>query len=377
MKQYHDLLRRILTEGTQKPAAREGMPGSLSLFGPQIELDLNDGFPILTTKKVKFEHIATELMWFLKGDTNIKYLMDRNCNIWNDDAYNYYKNLTNSEITKEQFIDLVKNTPDDKSEDLLSNYKLGDCGNQYGKTWRDFAGSRDQINELIMGLITKPEGRRHLISSIDPANDKDLALYWCHALFQVNARPIEFEERCRLSKEIVPGLFPVSDEDLTNWLTITNRDYVVKLMDDNDIPKFYLDGKMFQRSADVFLGVPYNISSYALFTLFLAMASNMLPGKYIHTFGDVHIYDNHKKAVDEILTRDTEKYSLPELTITPELANLIQRFRGTIRVNGSPDIGYYHNVPALLKAIDPEMFKLLGYESYPRIKAELSTGTGK
>ena len=202
MKQYHNILKTILSKGTVKPGAREGMPGTLSLFGHQERFDLQEGFPLLTTKEINFRHIVVELLWFLGGDTNIKFLVDYGCNIWNEDAYNYYEKKCKEQKIKhlipfEDFITIIKNN--DKGLNELrfpsyvadidnwvpKDYTLGDCGHQYGKVWRNFGGKEysispslpneksgvDQITSLIKRLLKSPESRRHVITAIDPAHD--------------------------------------------------------------------------------------------------------------------------------------------------------------------------------------------------------------
>ncbi|CAM6002680.1 unnamed protein product, partial [Sphagnum balticum] len=211
MKQYLELLQTIKDKGTYKPAARENMPGTQSLFGYQFRHDLQDGFPLLTTKKMYWKGIVVELLWFLRGDTNIKFLVDNGVNIWNEDAYQYYLKthkriinslptndpfvlLCNKPISFDEFIDYVKNKDlkDLKTFEKFTNYSYGDCGYQYGKVWRDWQTDTnveqnvDQIRNVLNSLKNNPESRRHIITAVDPAHDTELALYWCHAMFQFN-----------------------------------------------------------------------------------------------------------------------------------------------------------------------------------------------
>lgn len=364
MKQYHDHLRAILEKGSKKPPAREGMPGSLSLFGYQTRYNLSEGFPILTTKKMSFKNIVTELLWFLRGDTNIKYLVDNGCNIWNEDAYTYYlkvhqKYSIRTPFTFEMFIDVIKRGNHAGEGDLsvwsISDYKLGDCGYQYGKVWRDWEKVEavrnpnvreryveykaiNQLEKVIQNIKTKPFDRRKVITAIDPAHDEDLALYWCHCLFQFNCREMPIYEVGRYVKE------PTGEAMMA-------------------APRYYLDCQLYQRSADMFLGVPYNISSYALLTHIIAKLCNMVPGDFIHTFGDSHIYDNHREQVDLQLVRDPETYKLPSLLMSAEAINLLE------------DDNLH--VTTLFENLKPDDFMLMKYESYPAIKAELSTGMKK
>lgn len=326
MKQYLQLLKDIKERGTYKPAARAGMPGTQSLFGYQFRHDLQDGFPLLTTKKMYWKGVVIELLWFLRGDTNIKFLVDNGVNIWNEDAYNYYlkkckDNKVEAQWSFEEFVSLIK---EGKTSDLrqMHNYEYGDCGHQYGKVWRAWDGgsfivdagdngqrfhtSIDQIANLIDGLKKNPESRRHIVTAIDPAHDTDLALYWCHAMFQFNCRPLSFEDK-------LEWVMRNTDVEMEN-LAITERAY------GSDVPEYYLDCQLYQRSADVFLGVPFNIASYALLTEILAKMCNMVPGEYIHTFGDVHIYENHMDAVGEQLGRVPD--NLPTLSLGCDFNNL-------------------------------------------------------
>lgn len=323
MQQYHELLNAILEKGTYKAPARSNMPGTTSLFGYQFRHDLSK-FPLLTTKKMYWKGVVIELLWFLKGDTNVKFLIDNGVNIWNQDAYNFYVKkhkecygaYTSPSILKfDEFEDLIKYADPKIFVEWFESdpeYRLGDCGFQYGKVWRNWQNV-DQIKNVIQSLRKNPESRRHIVTATDPAHDTDLALYWCHSMFQFNCRPIT---------------------DQPN--------------------KYYLDCQLYQRSADVFLGVPFNIASYALLTTLIAKLTNMIPGEFIHTFGDVHIYDNHKEAVATQLTRDCNMYELP----TVKIANL--------------DLN--KDIDQILQELKYEDFELLNYQSYPAIKAELSTG---
>ena len=337
MKQYLQLLKDIKEKGCYKPPARKNMPGTQSLFGYQLRHNLQEGFPLLTTKRMYFKGIVIELLWFLRGDMNIKYLVDNGVNFWNEDAYNYYVNKCKEQnligdmiYSFSNFIDIisnpniVKDLPGEKHM-LPKNYTIGDCGYQYGKVWRDWDSGKqesfhdnekypsgewkwkfknkgiDQIKTLIEGLKNNPESRRHIVTAIDPAHDNDLALYWCHCLFQFNCRPLTIKQR--------KILFDTKKYHFNQWSTRSLSDLdVVK------VPKYYLDCQLYQRSCDVVLGVPFNIASYALLTHIIAKICNMIPGEYIHTFGDVHIYDNHKEQVEEQLNRIPTELPILELS---------------------------------------------------------------
>ncbi|MED5472312.1 MAG: thymidylate synthase [Pseudomonadota bacterium] len=239
MKQYLDLMRLVLDTGSEK-IDRTGV-GTISTFGHQMRFNLEDGFPILTTKKLHLKSIIHELIWFLQGDTNINYLNQHGVRIWNEWA-------------------------DDS----------GELGPVYGEQWRSWpAGDGetiDQISELVLDLKNNPDSRRHLVTAWNPAVLNKMALPPCHCLFQ----------------------FYVSNERLSCQL--------------------------YQRSADIFLGVPFNIASYALLTLMLAQVTNCLPGEFIHTMGDAHIYKNHLVQVREQLTRSPKP--LPKMRLNPEVMDI-------------------------------------------------------
>lgn len=410
MKQYHDHLKLILEKGTEKAPAREGMPSSRSYFGHQNRYNLQEGFPILTTKKVPFRWVVVELLWFLRGDTNIKYLDEKGVTIWHEDSYNFYKKIaienekdslvnvlymgidkagqrTNpvsmvecksfSLYTFEEFCKIISTTA---LEDLprYKDYVLGSCGTQYGALWRRWGidykqiglevlkqnrlgvsvenidSSQinfgiDQIKNLIEGLLKNPEGRRHIVTAWNPETLDDMALNACHSSFQMNCRKLTFEQRIDWAKKnIDPDLF----ENL----------YIYELAESDKCPKYYLDCHMYQRSADMFLGVPFNISSYALLTHIIAAICNMIPGELIHSFGDSHIYSNHIDQVNEILSRDPEKYNLPKLEISDKVSHINWQNWGTDN---------------LLDRLESEDFLLQKYESYPHIPAPLSTGLAK
>ena len=235
MRQYLDLLDRILSTGVET-MDRTGT-GTLSVFGAQMRFDLAHGFPVLTTKKLHLRSIIVELLWFLRGETNVRWLKENGVSIWDEWAD-----------------------------------EAGELGPVYGKQWRSWAApngeSIDQIARLIEGLKTNPNGRRHIVSAWNPADIEDMALPPCHCLFQ----------------------FFVADGKLSCQL--------------------------YQRSADVFLGVPFNIASYALLTMMVAQVTGLEPGEFVHTFGDAHLYLNHVDQARLQLTR--EPLPLPTMTITPK-----------------------------------------------------------
>ena len=403
MKQYLQLLRDIKEKGTKKPAARANMPGSTSLFGYQFRHKLSEGFPILTTKKVYWKGVVAELLWFLRGDTNVKSLIDDGVNIWNEDAYNYYVKIASANVASinpimkklddgtykmylfDEFIEILKTTRKEQLPKIegFVYYTLGDCGYQYGKVWRKLSGinvnkndgngqlafgSTDQIYNLIQSLVKTPESRRHIVTAIDPLHDQDLALYWCHAMFQFNCRPLSFKERYDLYFNSGMRYYhPHYD----NETTPKSEDEWIVLMDESkiNVPKYYLDCQLYQRSADVVLGVPFNIASYSLLVHLLCELCNMVPGEFIHTFGDVHIYDNHIEAVEEQLSRTPTE--LPTLIINSEFWN--------------PEKARYENITDLTPELLTRFFDSLelndfwfqDYNPQSAIKAELSTGLKK
>lgn len=263
MKQYHDLLRHILENGVSK-SDRTGT-GTISVFGYQMRFDLNEGFPVLTTKKIHLKSIIYELLWFLKGDTNIKYLTDHSVRIWNEWA--------------------------DEN---------GDLGPVYGKQWRSWSTSDgrtiDQIAEVVETIINNPDSRRMIVNAWNVGELKEMALTPCHCMFQ----------------------FYVADGKLSCQL--------------------------YQRSADTFLGVPFNIASYALLTMMIAQVTGLKVGEFIHTFGDVHLYNNHLDQAKVQLTRSPKR--LPTMKLNPNVRSIF-------------DFEY-------------EDFELFGYEADPHIKAEVS-----
>lgn len=272
MQQYHDLLRHILDNGVQK-ADRTGT-GTTSCFGYQMRFDLRDGFPMVTTKKLHLKSIIHELLWFLKGDTNIAYLKENGVRIWDEWA--------------------------DEN---------GELGPVYGKQWRSWQGADgkvvDQIGDVIQQIKSNPDSRRLIVSAWNVGDLPEMALMPCHALFQ----------------------FYVAPPDTARGET-----------------KGRLSCQLYQRSADVFLGVPFNIASYALLTMMVAQVCDLLPGEFVHTFGDVHLYSNHLEQARLQLGRTP--YALPQMKINPEVKDIFSfRF---------------------------EDFELVNYESHPHIKATVA-----
>jgi thymidylate synthase len=303
-KQYQDLLQDILDNGVTKKD-RTGT-GTISVFGRQIRHKMSDGFPLLTTKKMPFKTIVTELLWFLRGDTNIKYLVDNDCNIWNGDAYKRYAESHNTFIdgfvhvtpmahSKESFIKAIK-TDDEFAK------KWGDLGPIYGSQWRswkqwhvkDYVGGNtqiDQIANLISDLKTNPDSRRLMVNAWNVGELDQMVLPPCHYGFQVYTRELNRLERIQLGLKV--GWKPqgyienFEHEDLNGW----------------NIPTRAISLSWNQRSVDTFLGLPFNIASYGLLLEILAKEVNMVPDELIGNLGDVHLYSNHIEQAKEQIGR--------------------------------------------------------------------------
>lgn len=263
MKQYKELLERVLAEGKKKED-RTGT-GTISVFGHQMRFHLDDGFPLLTTKKVFLKGIIHELLWFIKGETNIKYLVDNGVKIWNEWPYEIFKKsgAFNGE-SLEEFVEKVR------TDDEFARAH-GNLGPVYGKQWRNFCGV-DQLSELISQIKASPDSRRLIMSAWNPSELTDMALPPCHCFMQ----------------------FYVSDGRLSCQL--------------------------YQRSGDIFLGVPFNIASYALFTMMIAQVCGLKLGDFVHTLGDAHIYTNHLEQVRLQLSRDER--ALPTMRINPDVKDI-------------------------------------------------------
>ena len=292
MKQYLDLCRKVLEEGTYKDD-RTGT-GTYSIFGYQTRYNLEEGFPLVTTKKVFLRGIIHELLWFINGDTNIKYLVDNNVHIWDDWAYKNYKNSIDYKgETMQEFADKIKAS--DKSDPFVRMYgELGPC---YGRQWRNFNNEGvDQLANLIEQIKTNPNSRRLIISAWNPCEVDKMALPPCHSFMQF---------------------------------------YVINGK---------LSCQLYQRSADIFLGVPFNIASYSLFTMMIAQVCGLKPGEFIHTMGDAHIYTNHVEQIKLQLSREPKP--LPKMKINPNVKSIFD--------------------------FKIEDFDLEGYEPWPKIKGEVA-----
>ena len=373
-KQYQDLLKSILDYGVEKKD-RTGT-GTKSIFGYTIRHKMSDGFPLLTTKKMAWKTMVTELLWFLRGDTNIKYLVDNDCHIWDGDSYkNYinnpdYKAVNYSDLISSQAGQLVKYpTQEDfinkiKTDDDFAK-KWGDLGKIYGRQWRSWGTGEtvtvghnsqhtllgekviDQISNLINDLKTNPDSRRLMVSSWNVGELDQMVLPPCHYGFQVYTRELDIFERCEIAGD---GLCAMNEIDW--WM---------KVLDDRGIPKRAISLMWNQRSVDTFLGLPFNIASYGLLLEIIAKEVNMVPDELIGNLGDVHLYLNHIEQAKEQIGRTP--YELPTVKITERnwyMHEAVKEHLGEKTLDEK------------LKSYRPDCFELIGYESHPKIKAPLS-----
>jgi thymidylate synthase len=342
-KQYQDLLRDILYHNNPK-VDRTGT-GTISVFGRQIRHKMSEGFPLLTTKKMPFKTMVTELLWFLRGDTNIKFLVDNGCNIWNGDAYKAYKTKygyddIDSPLSMGEFITKIKTDNKFAKEN-------GELGPIYGKQWRRILMPFDmmvidQIQNLINDLKTNPDSRRLMVNAWNVGELDQMVLPPCHYGFQVYTRELSYNEREQLALSY-PHIKELYDVD---------GPMTPKGWDDYNIPTRAISLMWNQRSVDTFLGLPFNIASYALLLEIIAKEVNMVPDELIGNLGDVHLYSNH---IDQAkLQIERTPFELPKLKFNPIfLANLEHK--------------------GLDEAINGQVnFELENYKSHPSIKAPLS-----
>jgi len=358
-KQYQELLQTILDYGVEKKD-RTGT-GTKSIFGYTIRHNMSEGFPLLTTKKMAWKTMVTELIWFLRGDTNIKYLVDNNCHIWDGDAYKKYKNTTEHPLSLMEFIDTIKN-------DSLRARTLGELGPIYGKQWRSWKGKLvdkseefdahtawvpeqiDQIANLINDLKTNPDSRRLMVLAYNVGELDQMTLPPCHYGFQVYTRELSLDERRKLiTQEMFNQIYNGGDSttlshgEIDQWNTPTRA---ISLMWN-------------QRSVDTFLGLPFNIASYGLLLTILAKEVNMVPDQLIGNLGDTHLYLNHLEQAKEQIGR--EPFELPSLVFLDEY-----HYINDIKLVGEMTFDEKIN------RFRPDFFKVENYQSHPSIKAPLS-----
>jgi thymidylate synthase len=294
---YLKLLHDILNNGVKKQD-RTGT-GTISVFGRQIRHDMRLGFPLLTTKKMPFKTIVTELLWFLRGDTNIKFLVDNNCHIWDGDAYKNYLNEHLPEIgtlTLEEFITLIK------QNEKPAFHELGELGPIYGKQWRSWEGlnsNTDQIANLINDLKNNPDSRRLMVNAWNVGELNQMVLPPCHYGFQVYTRELTWEEQVQW----------VMKNTNVEWENL----YIVEEIAKPSTPTRAISLMWNQRSVDTPLGLPFNIASYALLLMMIADEVNMVPEELVGNLGDCHIYLDQQDGVREQLNRQPMK--LPKVTI--------------------------------------------------------------
>jgi thymidylate synthase len=296
MTAYLDLLRLVLKQG--RPKTDRTGTGTRSLFGAQARFPLRDSFPLLTTKKMAWKAIVAELRWFISGDTNVATLAKQGVKIWHGNGYDHYRKVL-APARGEKIVTLEEWSERIVADETFAAW-AGALGNVYGAQWRDWrtpeGNSIDQLARLVERIRKTPDSRRHIVTAWNPAEVDAMALPPCHALFQ----------------------FFVLDGELSCQL--------------------------YQRSADLFLGVPFNIASYALLTAMVAQVCDLKPGDFVHTFGDLHLYDNHIAQAREQLTR--EPRPLPRLTLNPKVRELAD--------------------------FTPDDITLTGYDPHPAIKAEMA-----
>jgi thymidylate synthase len=315
---YQALLQDILDNGVEK-TDRTGT-GTISVFGRQIRHKMSEGYPLLTTKKMAFKTMVTELLWFLRGDTNIKFLLDYDCHIWTGDAYKRYveahKKEWSDKMTPEQ---LEKSYPDIKEfENLIKTVPefaktWGELGPIYGRMWREFDedsyGGIDQIQNLIDDLKTNPDSRRLMVTAWHPGYNQHSVLPPCHYSWQVYTRELSIIERGEIYRKKHPEKtiedFPPGKMDVWQIRDIFNED---------KIPKRAISLMWNQRSVDTFLGLPFNIASYGLLLEMIAKEVHMVPDELIGNLGDVHLYKNHIEQAKEQITR--KPMTLPTVEIS-------------------------------------------------------------
>jgi thymidylate synthase len=363
-KRYQDLLQDILDNGVTK-SDRTGT-GTISVFGRQIRHKMSEGFPLLTTKKMPFKTIVTELLWFLRGDTNIKYLVNNNCHIWNGDCYQAYLKWANEHskthlyepYSQEEFINKIK------TDDNFAK-KWGELGPIYGEQWRNWKGFQqgwnemanteysndldtkgiDQITNLINDLKTNPDSRRLMVNAWNIGELGQMVLPPCHYGFQVYTRELKLGERIELLRKKEDSI----------WLNTGLVESVIEpMLTEHNIPTRAISLMWNQRSVDTFLGLPFNIASYGLLLEIIAKEVNMVPDELIGNLGDVHLYSNHIEQAKEQIGR--EPYSLP--TLKHMKTDAFYKSLGE-------DI-------SLISHLDNTDFVLENYQSHPTIKAPLS-----
>ena len=393
---YQELLKDILENGTRK-GDRTGT-GTISVFGRQIRHKMSEGFPLLTTKKMYTKGIIAELLWFLRGETNIKPLLDNNCHIWDGDAYKKFKkqsdlleqtnhlrpneffNDSNEILTQEEFINKIKT-------DRMFAFEWGELGPIYGAQWRRwFPGGIDQIANLIHDLKTNPDSRRLMVNAWNVGELDQMTLPPCHYGFQVYTRELSLSERAEYKKK-------------RDGIARTLAPYTHQMLDNSNIPTRAISLMWNQRSVDTFLGLPFNIASYGLLLEIIAKVVNMVPDELIGNLGDVHLYSNHVDQALEQIGRFLEVdervcmcYENPKLDLSriqegmsdSEFTKVCDEFGIPTRTRVPFDLPklvfmktdeFFKELGddlSLISHLDINDFKIEDYQSHPTIKAPLS-----
>lgn len=351
-KIYERLLQTVIGEGRLFPDPNRKGTNRLQIPDYKVVHNFSDGFPAITTKKLYWKGVVGELIWLLRGNSNIKYLVDNNINIWNKDAYTYYMRTSGIKGTPEEkkwtydfFIDQIKTVGSGR-------YYLGDLGRVYGAQWREWQGTKDrfgkpdsytftdQVGDLIKTLLNSPMSSRKIVTAWNPGELSEMALPPCHWSWEILTEPLTLPERQLLYSPLGPKLATLRE------------------LDQNDIPKYRFTLKWNQRSVDTFLGLPFNIASYALLAEILGLITNMIPHKLIGNLSNVHIYEPHIEAVNKQLNNSSDLYDAPLLNIM-----------------GRPEYGRLRkdrcSLDNFLSSIEIGDFAIRDYKSYPSIKAEM------
>ena len=367
---YQSLLSLLVSEDQSFNKSDRTGTGTKSLFGIQFRHNMSDGFPLLTTKKMAWKTMVVELLWFLRGETNIKFLLDYDCHIWDGDAYkNYSSNVQPWEphLDMNQFIERIKNNEEFRS-------KWGELGPIYGKQWRSWkyqknewydgknhyeeeSKSIDQIQNLINELKTNPDSRRLMVNAWNVGELDQMVLPPCHYGFQVYTRKLTGEEMWDLlKKKVGEERFKSMVDDIVPFGGGLSEE-----LESYNIPKRAISLMWNQRSVDTFLGLPFNIASYGLLLEIIAKEVNMVPDELIGNLGDTHLYLNHIEQAKEQIGRTP--YELPTVKITERnwyMHEAVKEHLGEKTLDEK------------LKSYRPDCFELIGYESHPKIKAPLS-----
>jgi len=409
-KKYQDLLQDILDNGVEKED-RTGT-GTLSVFGRQIRHKMSEGFPLLTTKKMPFKTMVTELIWFLQGRTDLRYLLENNCHIWTGDAYKVYDKEFDLEHPPFSAPYPLRLTEKEFEEKIMTddefNKRFGDLGPIYGKQWRKWnsitkkwwndpeyqgygSDSRsgweydetqiDQIQNLINDLKINPDSRRLMVNAWNVGELDQMVLPPCHYGFQVYTRELTFEERCKIQIDKLDGMYS-SEKDLFIHHSI-NAVKQIK-MDKNNIPQRAISLMWNQRSVDTFLGLPFNIASYGLLLMMIADEVNMVPDELIGNLGDTHLYLNHVEQAKEQIGRELTLEERRDL-VSPEMFRQIYTAGDSSTLSHSEidqwciprrtrepfELPTVHVRDGIFCTLGDDII-LQNYKSHPTIKAPLS-----